>query len=227
MIDSILKILELWLGENSKTLHFILWIVDSIWAQNLRIIEVAVAITVWGIFILWVTAFKYHRVKWTGAYRHIKTYRSYIEEKWVGICFTLLFGTTFIFLVITQWLLINEFWAFLLWFGWDGKYNSWLAFLYWYDKESTMYWYYNLFRWVALIIIFIYTLYNGLMYYTRWEVLTGDGVSSKFYTNMKRGVVTLIIMIITAFSVFPDIFVSYMMDKVWISTSTTFDTEIN
>lgn len=222
MIDSILKILELWLWENSKTLWFILWIVDSIGSENLKIIEVVIAMIIWGIFLLWIWFFKFNRIRGTREYKHIQSYVDYVWFMGTSMLFKFLIWTALIFLVITQWLLINEFWSFIMWFWWDGKYHSWLAILYWYDKESAMYWYYNLARWGVLIVILLTTFYNWIMYYNVWEVISWDGKTSKFYEKTKIWIIAIIIIVLLLFSVIPDLIINKFLNMFWTDTSTMF-----
>lgn len=220
MIETIIYILERWIWSDSKILWFLIWFIDSIWPITIKMIEVWIASFIWITFLVNITIWKYlkYKNKWRGKW--VNSFKEYLILNKSKLFFSFFIWTAAIYLIFSQWLFIKELGDFIYWF-WDW-YNSWLSILFWYKTDSVMYEYYNIGRWLLLIIIMLFSAYNWIMYHTIGEHYKSNWETTTYYQFFKISLLTLLVIIIVLFSVIPDLLLNWLLWFFWNESFKTF-----
>lgn len=200
MAENLLILLGKWIGEDSKVYLFLeSLILNNSTAINLTITFIALALISYLIYqLLW---WKYLSYKVRG---ERPPYSTYIENEWYKIVGQIFLWIWIIWIFLIDWTTILLLDKIVSWSSYDWENYSWLAFLFWYKTESTIYQYYNMWRYLLLITITLFTIYNFMMYRSVWKRVSHSWEEKEYYPYFKNWLITLILIIILLFSTIID-----------------------
>ena len=206
MYHNLLNFLWTWLWEDSKIYLFLESLLSWLWENSFNLILIAIslgAISYIAYHLLWWKYIKSKKMR-GGPGRRIEKYYEYIEKEIYKIGFYLIISITLIVLFFVKWLWIDLLDSIISWSSYDWENYPWVAILFWYKTDSVLYQYYNIGRYLLLLVIFFFTVYNGIMYYTVWERINRNGEVIKYYPIFKNSFIALFIIIIMLFSTIID-----------------------
>ena len=208
MYESLLNFLSKWLWEDSKTFLFLESFLNDLWKNNFTFILVIISLLVIFYIIYQLSWGRYVKVKKA---KRIRNYWEYIEKEKYTIWLYILFSTPLVLLFFVKWLWLDLLDSLLDWTSYDWENYSGLAILFGYNLDSIAYQYYNTWRYLLLLILFFYSIYYGIMYYTIWNKINNKWEKIKYEPKLKNSLTALAIVIFLLFSTLVDWWLNWII----------------
>ncbi len=203
MYEKKLNFLSNWLWNDSKAYLFLESFLNRVWWDSITLVFAIIALIL--LFILnyqlwWARYKKFKKNRWKG----ISNYQDYLEkERIILIIYSVLFSW-FILLFFVGWIWLSFLEKLIEWWSYDWVHYPWIAILFGYNLESTVYWYYNIWRYILLLFVFLVTIYIWIMNYSIWSRINIKWEEIRYGPMFNKSLITLLIIYTLLFTVFPD-----------------------
>jgi len=206
MVESLLSFLWSWLSEDSKIYLFLESLLWGEWEYKFLLILSLISMIIIFFIAYQLFWWRYQRLKKSPKHRgeRISNYADYIYKEKYKLFIYLIISGSLVLLFFIRWLWIDALDKLVSWLWYDWENYPGLAILFWYKTDSIVYQYYNTWRYLLLIVIFFFSVYNWIMYYSVWERISNNWTVIKYFPLFKNSIKALVIIIILLFSTMID-----------------------